>query len=80
MDNVMGRRDGTLCLGSYEVVPGGIQGGSDMSFYHWQPPKEEDYSTEEEFLEAYEAWERAEDDYEEYMEMRREERNNQIFI
>ena len=26
-----------------------------MSFYHWQPPKEEDYSTEEEFLEAYEA-------------------------
>ena len=51
-----------------------------MSFYHWQPPKEEDYSTEEEFLEAYEAWERAEDDYEEYMEMRREERNNQIFI
>ena len=76
----MGRRDGTLCLGSHEVVPGGIQRGSDMSFYHWQPPKEEDYSTEEEFLEAYEAWERAEDDYEEYMEMRREERNNQIFI
>ena len=50
-----------------------------MSYYHWQPPKE-DYGTEEEFLEAYEAWERAEDDYEEYMEMRREERNNQIFI
>ena len=69
-----------MCLGSHEVVPGGIQVGSDMSFYHWQPPKEEDYSTEEEFLEAYEAWERAEDDYQEYMEMRREERNNQIFI
>ena len=52
-----------------------------MSYYHWQPPKEEDYSTEEEFLEAYDAWERAEDDYAEYcMEMRREERNNQIFI
>lgn len=51
-----------------------------MSYYHWQPPKEEDYGTEEEFLEAYEAWERAEDDYEEYMEMRRNERNNQIFI
>ena len=76
----MGRRDGTLCLGSHEVVPGEIKGGLDMSFYHWQPPKEEDYSTEEEFLEAYEAWERAEDDYEEYMESRREERNNQIFI
>ena len=76
----MGRRDGTLCLGSHEVVSGGFQGGADMSYYHWQPPKEEDYSTEEEFLEAYEAWERAEDDYEEYMEMRREERNNQIFI
>lgn len=46
-----------------------------MSFYHWQPPKEEDYGTEEEFLEAYEAWERAEDDYaEECMERRREER------
>lgn len=46
-----------------------------MSFYHWQPPKVEDYSTEEEFQEAYEAWERAEDDYaEECMERRREER------
>ena len=76
----MGRRDGTLCLGSHEVVSGGFQGGAGMSYYHWQPPKEEDYSTEEEFLEAYEAWERAEDDYEEYMEMRREERDNQIFI
>lgn len=43
-----------------------------MSFYHWQPPKEEDYRTEDEFLEAYEAWERAEDDYaEECMERRR---------
>ena len=77
----MGRRDGTLCLGSHEVVPGGFQGGADMSYYHWQPPKDEDYSTEEECLEADEAWERAEDDYAEYcMERRREERENQIFI
>ena len=48
-----------------------------MSFYHWQPPKEEDYGTEEEFLEAYEAWERAEDIYiEDYLERRREEIEN----
>ena len=42
-----------------------------MSFYHWQPLKVEDYSTEEEFQEAYDAWERAEDEYaEEYRERR----------
>ena len=76
----MDGRDVHLWMGTHKVVSGGFQGGADMSYYHWQPPKEEDYSTEEEFLEAYEAWERAEDDYEEYMEMRREERNNQIFI
>ena len=73
----MGWRDGTLCLGSYEVVPGGIQGASDMSFYHWQPPKEENYSSNEEFREALSAWEYAEDTYiEDYLERRREEREN----
>lgn len=73
----MGRRDGTLCLGSHEVVPGEIQGGSDMSFYHWQPPKEEDYSSDEEFQEALSAWEDAEDIYiEDYLERRREEIEN----
>lgn len=34
-----------------------------MSFYHWRPPHIEDYDTEEEFLEAFAAWESAEDDY-----------------
>ena len=73
----MGRRDGTLCLGSHEVVPGGIQGGSDMSFNHWQPPKAEDYSSDEEFQEALSAWEDAEDIYiEDYLERRREEIEN----
>lgn len=73
----MGRRDGTLCLSSHEVVPGRIQGGSEMSFYHWQPPKEENYSSDEEFREALSAWEYAEDTYiEDYLERRREEREN----
>lgn len=73
----MGRRDGTLCLGSHEVVPGGFQEGADMSFYHWQPPKEENYSSDEEFQEALSAWEDAEDIYiEDYLERRREEIEN----
>lgn len=58
-------------MGTHEVVSGGFQGGAGMSFYHWQPPKEEDYETEEEFLEAYEAWERAEDEYAEECRERR---------
>lgn len=46
-----------------------------MSFYHWQPPKVEDYSTDEEYEESLSAWEEAEDTYEEeYMERMREER------
>ena len=73
----MGRRDGTLCLGSHEVIPGGFQGEADMSFYHWQPPKEENYSSDEEFQEALSAWEDAEDIYiEDYLERRREEIEN----
>ena len=68
----MDGRDVHLWMGTHKVVSGGFQGGAGMSFYHWQPPKEEDYETEEEFREAYEAWERAEDDYaEERMERRR---------
>ena len=48
-----------------------------MSFYHWQPPKKEDYSSDEEFQEALSAWEFAEDTYiEDYLERRREEREN----
>lgn len=73
----MGRRDGTLCLGSHKVVHGGFQEGAGMSFYHWQPPKAEDYSSDEEFQEALSAWEYAEDTYiEDYLERRREEREN----
>lgn len=34
-----------------------------MRFYHNNPPREEDFSTEEEFLEAYGRWEWAETDY-----------------
>ena len=49
-----------------------------MSFYHWQPPKEENYSSDEEFREALSAWEYAEDNYiEDYLERRREERENE---
>ena len=48
-----------------------------MSFYHWQPPKEENYSYDEEFQEALSAWEDAEDIYiEDYLERRREEIEN----
>lgn len=48
-----------------------------MSFYHWQPPKAEDYSSDEEFQEALSAWEDAEDNYiEDYLERRREEMEN----
>ena len=66
-----------MCLGSHEVVPGGFQEGADMSFYHWQPPKEENYSSDEEFQEALSAWEDAEDIYiEDYLERRREEIEN----
>lgn len=40
-----------------------------MSFYHCQPPKEENYSSDEEFREALSAWEYAEDTYiEDYLE------------
>ena len=62
-------------MGTCEVVSGGFQGGAGMSFYHCQPPKEEDYSSEEEYQEALSAWEDAEDIYiEDYLERRREER------
>ena len=48
-----------------------------MSYYHCQPPKAEDYSSDEEFQEALSAWEYAEDAYiEDYLERRREEREN----
>lgn len=48
-----------------------------MSFYHWQPPKEENYSSDEEFQEALSAWEDAEDIYiEDYLERRRQEIEN----
>ena len=68
----MDGRDVHLWMGTHKVVSGGFQGGAGMSYYHWQPPKEEDYETEEEFLEACNAWERAEDEYaEECMERRR---------
>lgn len=40
-----------------------------MSYNHWNPPMRDEYPTEEDFEEAYAAWESAEDDYaEEYME------------
>ena len=49
-----------------------------MSFYHWQPPKEENYSSDAEFREALSAWEYAVDTYiEDYLERRREERENE---
>ena len=48
-----------------------------MSYYHWQHPKKEDYSSDEEFQEALSAWEFAEDIYiEDYLERQREEREN----
>lgn len=48
-----------------------------MSYYHCQPPKAEDYSSDEEFQEALSAWEDAEDNYiEDYLERRREEMEN----
>lgn len=48
-----------------------------MSFYHWQPPKKENYSSDEEFREALSAWEYAEDTYiEDYLERWRKEREN----
>lgn len=40
-----------------------------MGWNRFDPPVREDYDSEEEYLDAYEAWERAEDDYaEDYME------------
>ena len=48
-----------------------------MSFHHWHPPKEEDYSSDEEYQEALSAREGAEDTYiEDYLERQREEREN----
>lgn len=46
-----------------------------MSFYHFTPPREEDFSTDEAYLDALEAWAEAEDEWaEERMEERRMER------
>ena len=73
----MDGRDVHPWMGTHEVVPGGFHGGAGMSFYHWQPPKAEDYSSDEEFQEALSEWEDAEDTYiEDYLERRREEREN----
>lgn len=74
----MGRRDGTLCLWSHEVVPGGFQKVGVMNrFYRFEPPKEEDYLSEEDYQDAVSAWETAEDEYaEDYLEMVRMARNN----
>ena len=40
-------------------------------FYHFNPPKRENYSTEEEYEEALEEWELAEDEYAEECRERR---------
>lgn len=46
-------------------------------FYHFNPPRPEDYLTDDEYQDAVAAWENAEDDYvEEYMERKRMEREN----
>ena len=58
--------------GTHEVVSGGFQGGAGMSkFYHFNPPKRENYRTEEEYEEALEEWEWAEDEYAEACRERR---------
>lgn len=46
-------------------------------FYRFDPPKEEDYLSEEDYQDAVNAWETAEDEYaEDYLEMVRMERIN----
>ena len=40
-------------------------------FYHFNPPKRENYRTEEEYEEALEEWEWAEDEYAEVCRERR---------
>lgn len=46
-------------------------------YYHFKPPKPEDYNTEEEYEKALEEWESAEDEYaEDFLEMVRMERFN----
>ena len=40
-------------------------------YYHYNPPRQEDYPTDDEYQEAYATWENAEDDYvDNYVEMR----------
>ena len=59
-------------MGTHEVVSGGFQGGAGMSkFYHFNPPQRENYRTEEEYEEALEEWEWAEDEYAEECRERR---------
>lgn len=44
-------------------------------YYHYNPPRQEDYPTDDEYQEAVATWENAEDDYiDNYMEMRQLER------
>lgn len=50
-------------------------------FYHFNPPKRENYRTDEEYEEALEEWEWAEDEYAENAGREDSWRmNNQIFI
>ena len=44
-------------------------------YYHYDPPRQEDYPTDDEYQEAVATWEKAEDDYRDnYVEMRQLER------
>lgn len=43
-------------------------------YHHFDPPRKDDYPTEDDYQEAVAAWESAEDDYaDEYMERQRME-------
>lgn len=44
-----------------------------MSFHHFTPPREEDFDSDEDYQDALECWERAEDDWvDEYIERMRD--------